>query len=344
MSAHDQYISSPLTHDQHEYEPAAHEYEPAAHEYEPAPREYDPAPPEYAGGQTPPDSPRSTLVGAIRRHSILVLIPVLLLLGAGVVVGNGKPRTYTANAVINVGKSDIATQATPGYVQAAAALATSYSRLVTSQFVAIPAGRALHESPLTAASQLSAVPIPNETTFTLTAKGSSPRSAVALANAAVTALQAYVKNTATQQGGPQQLLGKYEAAQSTADQLQAKAQRLTGRLASATAAASSSVASTSASTSVTQSQVTKAKVAAQSASLQAQALSNQYLNLAGSAVAPTLSVLNTPTGTATSNRTQNIEKYGIIGAAAGLVIGIAFAALVARIENWRGLRRRRALV
>jgi hypothetical protein len=268
---------------------------------------------------------------------------VVVLLAAGVVVGNGKPRTYSANAVINVGKSDIATQATPGYVQAAEALATSYSRLVTSQFVAIPAGRALNESPVTAASQLSAVPIPNETTFTITAKGSSMRSAVALANAAVTALQAYVKNSATQQGGPQQLLAKYEAAQSRADQLQAKAQRLSGRYAAGTTAATPATAATAVTTSsasVTLSQVTKAKVAAQSAALQAQALSNQYLNLAGTAVAPALSVLNTPTGTATNNRTQNIEKYGIIGAAAGLVIGLAFAALVARIENNRWLRRR----
>jgi hypothetical protein len=328
MSAQDQYMSSPPSDD-----PG----------FEPAPREYAPAPREYAGGAgAPPDSPRSTLSGAIRRHSILVVIPVIVLLAAGVVVGNSKPRTYSANAVINVGKSDIATQATPGYVQAAEALATGYSRLVTSQFVAIPAGRALHESPVAAASQLSAVPIPNETTFTITARGSSTKSAVALANAAVTALQAYVKNSATQQGGPQQLLAKYQAAQSRADQLQAKAQRLSGRLAAGSTAASSTSATSVAtsSASVTQSEVTRAKVAAQSAALEAQALSNQYLNLAGSAVAPTLSVLNTPMGTATSNRTQNIEKYGIIGAAAGLVIGIAFAALVARIENWRGLRRR----
>lgn len=325
MSAQDQYMSSPPSHDP---------------DFEPAPREYAPAPREYAdGAEAAPDSPRSTLSGAIRRHAILVVIPVIVLLAAGVVVGNSKPRTYSANAVINVGKSDIATQATPGYVQAAEALATSYSRLVTSQFVAIPAGRALHESPVAAASQLSAVPIPNETTFTITARGSSTKAAAALANAAATALQAYVKNSASQQGGPQQLLAKYQAAQSRADQLQAKAQRLSGRLTSTSA---TSVATSSAS--VSQSEVTRAKVAAQSAALEAQALSNQYLNLAGSAVAPTLSVLNTPMGAATSNRTQNIEKYAIIGGAAGLVIGIAFAALVARIENWRGLRRRRVLV
>ena len=75
---------------------------------------------------------------------------------------------------------------------------------------------------------------------------------------------------------------------------------------------------------VPQTQITAAKVAAQTAQLQAQALSGQYLNLAQGGVAPT-DVLIAPTGETTTNRTTNMEKFGIVGAVGGLVIGLAFA-------------------
>jgi hypothetical protein len=262
----------------------------------------------------------------------LTLLPVVVLLAAGIVAGARKAPTYTATATINVGKSDIATQATPGYLTAAEALASSYSRLVDSQNVALPASRAVGESPGAALSQLSAVPIPNEPTFTITATGSSSARATGLASGAVRALQHYVNVTATQQGGPSQLLTKYQQAQRLAYELQHRAGTLQGQLNASTAGLSTTGPK------VTQAEVTDAKVAAQIATLKAQALSSQYLNLAQSGVAPSLDVLVTPTGATSTNRTTNMEKYGIIGAAAGLVIGIAFAGLT---EGVAAGRRRR---
>lgn len=275
-----------------------------------------PAPPQRNGGP-----PRRTLADAVRRFWVLALLPVLVLGAAGVYAGRSKPPTYSAMATINVGKSDIATQATPGYLVAAEALASSYSRLVTSQNVAVPAAKAVGESPAKAASSLTAVPIPNEPTFTISATGSSSAQATALANAAVQALNRNVATSATQQGGPSQLLAKYRAAQARSVTLQATASRLQGKL----SAQQSGVSTTG---HVSQAQVTKAKVAAQTATLQAQALSQQYLNLSQSGVAPTLQVLDSPTGATSTNRRTNMEKYGVIGAVAGLVIGIAFAALL----------------
>ena len=61
--------------------------------------------------------------------------------------GAAKAPTYTATATINVGKSDIATQATPGYLTAAEALASSYSRLVaSSQNIAVPVAQGGREA------------------------------------------------------------------------------------------------------------------------------------------------------------------------------------------------------
>jgi hypothetical protein len=290
------------------------------------------------------DDPRATadfprqrsfsLAEAVRHHWFLTLLPVVLLIAAGVVAGAKKAPTYSATATINVGKSDIATQATPGYLTAAEALASSYSRLVASQNIAVPAGHAVGENPGTALSQLSAVPIPNEPTFTITATGTSSAKATALANAAVTALQHYVNTTATQQGGPSQLLTKYQQAQREAYDLQHRAGTLQAQLNAGTTGLSTTTTHP-----VTQTEVTNAKVAAQIATLKAQALSSQYLSLSQSGVAPSLAVLVSPTGATSTDRKTNIEKFAIIGAVAGLVIGIAFAGLTDGVAG--GRRRRR---
>jgi Chain length determinant protein len=280
------------------------------YEPEPAPRARPPYEPE----------PHFSLAAAVRRHWLLTLLPVVVLLAAGIVAGAKKPPTYSSTATINVGKSDIQTQATPGYLVAAEALASSYSRLVASQNVTLPAARAAGVSPAAAASDLSAVPIPQEPTFTITASGTSAAKATALANAAVNALSHYVNVTATQGGGPSQLLAKYQVAQRQVIALQHRVSRLQNRL------------------NVNQSQLAAAKLAEQTASLKAQGLSSQYLGLSQSGVAPTLAVLVSPTGATATNRITNVEKFGIIGAVAGLVIGIAFAGMAEALGA--GRRRR----
>jgi hypothetical protein len=281
-------------------------------------------PPEYAYGSRPTRSP--TLFDSIRRHWVITLLPAIVLAAAGIAVGAKKQPTYSSTATINVGKADIATQATPGYVTAAEALASAYSRLVASQHIVVPAAHAVHQPVAKVAPNLTAVPIPNEPTFTVTSRGSSPQAAVALGNAAVSALQHYAIAAQTQQGSPAELMAKFMAARTAADRLQRRSGALQGSLAANVPG-------------VTAAKVVAAESAAQAAELQAQALGNAYVNLSQSAVAPTLDVLNDPTTPTSSNRTSNIEKYGVVGAIAGLVIGMGLAAMVGAIKDSRRFRR-----
>ncbi|HEY2652303.1 MAG TPA: hypothetical protein VGI50_10305 [Solirubrobacteraceae bacterium] len=266
-----------------------------------------------------------TLGRAIARHPFLVILPAIFLLAAGIVAGTKKHQTYTASAMINVGKSDIITQATPGYVQAAQVLASSYSRVVMSQHVSVPVARALGEPLSTVSSDITAAPIPGEPTFTITATSASPQGAMQLANAAVNAVVKFANVSQTQQGSPGQLLGRFVGAQSRADSLHSKSASLAAKLAAG-------------GTGVTQSQVTKAQVASQVAALQAQAAGNAYTTLMENGVAPVLDVFN-PATYATGNRTSNIEKYAVVGLVAGLVLGMALAALVGGLEARRDVRR-----
>ena len=293
-------------------------------------RETTVRPPRFA---PPPDegfgasrSSQVTLGRAIARHPFLAILPAIFLLAAGIVAGTKKHPTYTASAMINVGKSDIITQATPGYVQAAGLLASSYSRVVMSQHVSVPVARTLGEPVNTVSTHLTAAPISGEPTFTITATSASQEGAIKLANAAVAAVVKFANVSQTQQGSPAHLLSQYTAAQATADRLNAKADTLEGQLSAGIYG-------------VTRSQVTKVKVAAQIASLQAQAYGNSYTTLLQNGTAPVLDVFN-PAMTATSNGTSNIEKYAVVGLVAGLVIGIALAALVGGLEARRDARRR----
>lgn len=282
---------------------------------------FAPGPGDGAGyrGATP-----VSLGRAIGRHPFLVILPMILLLAAGIVAGSKKKPTYSATAMINVGKSDIITQATPGYVQAAQVLASSYSRVAMSQHVAVPVARTLGEPVAYVSNHLTAVPINGEPTFSITGTGKSAGSAIRLTNAAVNAVVKFSNVAQTQQGSPSQLLSRYQRAKATADRLHTKAGILQGQIQAGLGGS--------------RAQVNRIQVAAQTADLQAQAYGSAYATLLQNGSAPVLDVFN-PAMNATTNRTSNIEKYAVVGGVAGLVIGLALAAFVGGLQERRALRR-----
>ena len=220
-----------------------------------------------------------------------------------------------------MGTPDINSQATPGYVQAEQTLASAYSREVASQFVYNPVAKDLNLSRAEVASRLSSTAVPSSPTFTINATGPSPSSAIALAATATKELQHYINVLDQGENSSPQLLNRYRAAQREADRLSGVSGELIGQ---------NNV--TPGSVSLQRRQ--EAKVAAQVAQLQANSLAQQYTNGSTMSHGATIQVLN-PAASASSDRHSITERYGVIGAAAGLVLGAALALLVANIRRRR---------
>lgn len=264
-------------------------------------------------------SPSTGLGAALRRYPLVALLPVVVLVAAGITLGLRKPPTYTATTQLNVGSADINSQATPGYVQAEQTLAQAYSREVTSQYVYNPAAQSMGLSPAAVAGRLSSSAVPNSPTFTINATGPSPRSATQLAAAATTALKHKINQLDQGENASTNLLNQFRQAQGQADRLQARSGALQARHASAAGG-------------VSQANLQTAKLDAQVAQLRAQALGNQYTNASTMSRGAIIDVLN-PATSATSNRSSIAERYALVGLAAGLVMGAALALLVHSIRR-----------
>jgi capsular polysaccharide biosynthesis protein len=269
----------------------------------------------------PPARRGVSLGTALRRYPVLALLPVVVLAAAGITLGLRRPPTYTASTTINVGAPDINSQATPGYAEAEQTLASAYSREVTSQYIYKPVARQMHLSPAQVASRLSSSAVPSSPTFTINATGPSQKSAVALAGVATSALQHYINVIDQGENASTSLLNRYRQAEHQADYLSSVSGQLSGK---------NSVSPGS----VSAARLRAAKVAAQVAQLQANALANQYTNGSTMSRGAIIQVLN-PASSATSDRHTIAERYGIIGAAAGVILGAALVLLVANLRRRR---------
>jgi hypothetical protein len=266
-----------------------------------------------------PPSGRVSLGTALRRYPVLALLPVVVLAAAAITLGVRRPPSYTAATTMNVGAPDINSQATPGYVQAEQTLASAYSREVASQFVYKPVANDLRISEAQVASRLSSSAVPSSPTFTINATGPNPQSAITLAATATRELQHYINVLDQGENSSAQLLSRYRSAQREADRLSGISGNLIGQ---------NNV--NPGSVSLTRRQ--EAKVAAQVAQLQANSLAQQYTNGSTMSRGATIQVLN-PAASASSDRRSITERYGVIGAAAGLVLGAALALLVANLRR-----------
>ncbi|HTX09595.1 MAG TPA: hypothetical protein VME22_13335 [Solirubrobacteraceae bacterium] len=269
----------------------------------------------------PPSHPNVSLGTALRRYPVLALLPVVILAAAGITLGLRRHPTYTASTVINVGAPDLNSQATPGYVEAEQTLASAYSREVTSQFVYKPVANDLHISEAEVASRLSSSAVPSSPTFTINATGTQPQGAITLAGTATKELNHYINVLDQGETSSTQLLNSYRAAERQADRLSGISGHLQGE---------NNVQPGS----VSQAHLQAAKLNAQIALLRANALATQYTNGSTMSRGAIIQVLN-PATSASSNRRSITERYGIIGAAAGVVLGAALALLVANLRRRR---------
>ncbi len=165
---------------------------------------------DQAIGEIAPASRMSVGVGqAVRSHWILFILPVILLVVAGAVVGIKLNPTYSAEADLNVGRLDVAAQAIPGYAQAIQNLASAYARLATADSVVIPIAQKLRLSPTYVQSHVSASPVPDSPVFAIDSIGATPAQAIALANTATVVLAHYLDQINSVNPGAAELLSQY---------------------------------------------------------------------------------------------------------------------------------------
>ena len=139
-------------------------------------------------------APRIDVLAAVRRHWLVALAPVVLLVAAAVVLGLKRPVTYTTTATLSVGHVYESNAAgIPTIIEATQSLASVYSRAISSTEVVQDARRRLrreHASPVSGG--LSATPIPQSPLIKVSATSRSEPGAIALANAGAAALAAYI--------------------------------------------------------------------------------------------------------------------------------------------------------
>ena len=259
-----------------------------------------------------------SLTTALRQYPLVILMPVIILVAAGITLGLRRQPVYSASTQLNVGVTDANSQATPGFSEAAQQLASSYSRQAVSHLTAARVAQTIGSTAQTVLSKLSAPTVPDSPTFYIDATGASSDQAVRLSNATARALQVAV-DVQKQRTGAVVALAQYTRLQKRADTLdlmasQLKAQRQTNPAV------------------VTAASVDAAELSAQVATLQAQAQSERYTSAYNLSTDTNLEILNPARG-ASSDRKTYLERYGIVGLVAGLVTGVMFAFLVALVRQ-----------
>ena len=240
-------------------------------------------------------------------------------LGAG--AGFLMPVTWTAESRVAVGSGDLTSAAIAGFPLAASQLASNYARYVNDTGVA--------GNPVPANVALSASQIPDSNVIRIEATSADPAAAQAAANDTAQKLMDEVNDN-----GREPLDQVYEAFSKAADDDAAAegdlaaAQHTLDNLLGQTDAKKSAIASA-------RDKVTKASAKAARTGVVSDSLRQKYTSMvAGASTAATLRLARTA-DTLSSNRTSQITRFGLLGLAAGAVIGLLPAI---------GLDRRRAAV
>ncbi len=156
--------------------------------------------------------PSALLLSALARHKLLVGLCALTLAVAGAAYGATRQPTYTASATLQVGQVNPNSPGFYSYVSSASALATAFSRAIGAAPVLATVQKRLGISPLDAASQLSAEPLPESPAFRIVATAASEHKAVALANVTAAGVISYEARSNSANPQATSLLNEYREA------------------------------------------------------------------------------------------------------------------------------------
>jgi Chain length determinant protein len=278
---------------------------------------YDPPP-------APPKRPPVGLFAAGLRYWPVVLLAVIAFGGAAAAYAFNRPPKYTAEARIaamNLQVENIA--ALPGVLDASRAVTTLYSRAVVADDVTGPVAERLKLSRGFVASHVSATPMSDAPVIRVQATSPSGAQAINLANATSDSLLAFVKTRTGASFKTADVLRRYRSHQVTAARLRDKRDSAEQDLQEADSDSN-------------RRQLADASADLAQENLRLDTIKTEYQNaLLAQRAAPSAQKLSSASG-ARTDRSSTVQVAVFLGVLAGLVVGLAFAGLLAA-------RRRRRL-
>lgn len=265
----------------------------------------------------PPDSFALT---AIARNRWVVGVCAVLLTLIGIAYGLSRPRTYTTSATLQVGQVNPNSPGFFGYVQSAASLATAFSRAIDAEPVLKAVQRKLNVMPRQAIARLSASPIPTSPAFRVVATGPTELAAVQLANVAARALIVYEGQSNSTNPQAESLLTEYQEASLDLRRAVAHVGHDSRKKHGFTSA------------------LAAAEARRNAAAVKLRAIGVAYTNAVASR-GPSSGLVSLVAGAAgaSSDRSANTEKFGLLGLLAGVVVGCVVAILLDRRRATRRL-------
>jgi Mrp family chromosome partitioning ATPase len=259
---------------------------------------------------------------AVRRHPVLAVAPLVVLTALGILYGLSRNPVYTAETRMYVQVPSGEPSSLFAATDAAAGLASAYSRAVDATSVTAAVARDLRNDPTAASGSASATPLPDSPIVKVTANASTARGAVRLANVSADELSRYINDLNASNTASRYALAAFSAATRRVARARATlvdAQRAVAALATTTA----------------KQQLESARAAYEVAQLRQAAAKARFTSLQSSQQ-PSLEPLRRATG-ATDDRTSKLELYGFAGFLAGALAGCALAlagrALDTRLRN-----------
>lgn len=272
------------------------------------------------GTPGPPGQPR--LAGpleAFLRHPFLALLPVVLLVGAALAVGTQRDAEHTAKARVQVGRDNVSAFDLQSVVTGSQALASTYARTVYTEPVVQAAARAAGVPPGEARGDLDASQVGGSTLIEIEARNTSPRVALAMANGAAAEMVDYVDSLTRDTDEAKALFEQYKTAQRRFHVADDRVRRLLGKRRPA--------------------QLRRARLAADTARLRAEDLAARYRLSTSQAMASSRLDVIAPAAATSSDRADKLQELVVIGAIAGIVLGLGLALLRSNWNLLRSLRR-----
>jgi capsular polysaccharide biosynthesis protein len=261
---------------------------------------------------------------AVRRHWIIALVPVVVLLAAAAIYSARRAPTYTASTDIStVSVRASSASGLPGVLSATQQLATTYSRAIGSDAVKNKVGSQLHISPDYVAKHVTATAVPESPVLKVEATAPNRTQAIAMANASAAAVIATVKSL----GGASPtdgILRMYRDSQRHLTELQQ-------RVDSAHRAYANNRTSANAKA------IANAVADAQVTSLHVEAIRQAYQQVKQSQGSEPRVQILTAARDATTDRLKKAQLALFIALVAGLAIGAALATLRANLRARRAL-------